>query len=142
MKIDIRVERILGAAQSGLPPAKEECAFLLSLPELSIEASLIRAVANATSRRRFGNEAIVLGQIGVEISACTGRCRFCGFGEGHTTFEPGMMPDEELLAGTSNFTASGELYALFLMTMHTFDFSRLLHIVRMVRERIPKETQI
>jgi len=114
----------------------------LAFPETSIEASLLRAVAGTTSRHRFRNEGIILGQIGVEISACPGKCKFCSFGEGHTAFEPSMMLDDDILASAANFTASEELYALFLMTMHTFDFHRLLHIVETVRARIPKKTQI
>jgi biotin synthase len=142
MKTDAKVERILDAAQNGSPPTKQDCAYLLSFPETSIEASVMRAVADGSSRQRFSNEGIVLGQIGVEISECPGKCKFCSFGEGHTAFEPSMMTDEDILASAANFTASGELYALFLMTMHKFDFTRLLHTVQLVRKSIPKETQI
>jgi biotin synthase len=142
MKTDAKVERILDAALNGKPPTKEDCEFLLTFSETSIEASMIRAVADAISRQRFGNEGIVLGQIGVEISPCPGKCKFCSFGEGHTTFESGMMSENDILASTANFTNSGELYALFLMTMHTFDFHRLLDIVTLVRRKIPQETQI
>ena len=35
------------------------------------------------------------------------------------------MSDAELLSKVDGFTATGELDALFLMTMHTFDFERL-----------------
>jgi len=52
------------------------------------------------------------------------------------------MSDEEILCSADSFTASGELFALFLMTMHTFDFERLTRIVRKTRERIPQGTQI
>lgn len=52
------------------------------------------------------------------------------------------MSDTDILQSADNFTASGELYALFLMTMHTFDFTRLTRTVRLVRDRIPRETQI
>lgn len=142
MKIDKNVQRILEAAQGGLAPSKDDCAILLSYPEASLEASLLRAVADASSRQRFSNEGIVLGQIGIEIAACPGGCKFCSFGEGHTAFEASTMTDDEILASAANFTASGELYALFLMTMHTFEFSRLLHVVRLARENIPSETQI
>lgn len=90
---------------------------------------MLRAVADALSRQRFDNEGIVLGQIGIEISACPGGCKFCSFGEDHTAFDSSTMPDEDVLASAHNFTASRELYALFLMTMHTFDFNRLLHVV-------------
>jgi len=142
MKADKKAISLLDMAQAGRAPSKEECVFLLQFPETSLEAALLRAVSNSITRQRFNNEGIVLAQIGVEIVPCPGMCKFCGFGEGHTTFEPSIMSDEDILRNADNFTASGELYALFLMTMHTFDFERLVHIVRTVRERISRETQI
>ncbi len=49
---------------------------------------------------------------------------------------PKPMADDEILASVENFTASGELYALFFMMMHMFDLQRLLYVVRMVRNHI------
>jgi biotin synthase len=142
MKIDQKVLSLLDAAQAGRAPAKDECVTLLQFPETSLESAFLRIIADSITRRRFSNEGIVLGQIGVEIAPCPGNCRFCSFGEGHTTFESSVMSDEDILHSADNFTGSGDLYALFLMTMHTFDFTRLLHIVQIVRQRIPRETQI
>ena len=142
MDIDPRVMAILNRAREGVAPNQEDCVALLDLPILSPEASLTRCVADLVARRRFGNEAIILGQIGVEISACPGRCKFCSFGEEHTDFEPSVMSDDDILACADGFTASGDLYALFLMTMHTFDFERLLGIVQRLGRRMPAATQI
>ncbi len=142
MRTDKKAVSLLDMAQIGRAPTKEECVFLLQFPEISIEAALLRAVADSITRRRFDNEGIVLGQIGIEIAPCPGKCKFCSFGEGHTTFESSVMSDEDILRSADNFTASGELYALFLMTMHTFDFERLVRVVGLVRQRIPRETQI
>jgi len=142
MKIDKKAASILDMAQAGRAPTKEECVFLLQFPETSLEAALLRAVSDSITRRRFNNEGVVLAQIGIEIARCPGGCKFCSFGEGHTAFEPSIMNNEDILRSADNFTASGDLYALFLMTMHTFDFERLVHIVRIVRERIPRETEI
>ena len=142
MRIDTDVKRIIEAAQDGSPPTKGDCTHLLGFPETTIEASTMRAVADAVSRQRFNNAGMLLGQIGIEIAPCPGKCKFCSFGEEHTDFESSMLSDDDILARGRNFTASGELYALFLMTMHAFDFSRLLHILGIVREAIPQETQI
>jgi biotin synthase len=142
MEVNKKVLDLLGQAQIGRAPTKEECVCLLQFPEVSLESALVRAVADVISRQRFGNEGIILGQIGVEIAACAGKCKFCAFGEGHTAFEPSVMSEEDILRSADNFTASAELYALFLMTMHTFDFERLIRIVQAVRTRILRETQI
>jgi len=97
MHLPHRLERVLDQALGGQGPGREDCVYLLSLPSESLEAGAAMAVADATSRRRFGNEAILLGQIGVETVPCPGNCRFCAFGEEHTEFEPARLPLEEIL---------------------------------------------
>ena len=101
MNVDKRLLGILDAAQSGIAPTRDEFVFLLQFPETSLEASLLRTVADASTRQRFDNGGIVLGQIGVEIAACPGKCKFCSFGEGHTAFEPSVMSDEDILRSAS-----------------------------------------
>jgi biotin synthase len=140
--MDKTIVRILEAAQEGVPPTQAQCAALLALPELSLEASAVRSVADALIRSRLGDAGIVLGQIGLEIDACPGRCAFCSFGDGHTAFTPSRMSEAEILQNAAAFTNSGELYALFLMTMHIFDFERLLRIIARLRDDIPPSTQI
>ncbi len=142
MKVDQKTLGILDRAQSGRAPGKEECIVLLQFAETSLEAALVRAVGDSITRQRFENQSFVLGQIGVEIGPCPGKCKFCSFGEGHTTFEASLMDEEDILRSADIFTASEELYALFLMTMHVFDFERLIRIVHMLKKRMPQETQI
>lgn len=142
MKVDPNVARILERALEGKAPSQKDSAHLLSFGETSFEASSLRAVADAIGRRRFGNDGIVLGQVGVEISPCPGLCKFCSFGKDHTAFEAHDMSDEELLQAVSGFTRGGDLYAIFLMAMHEFDFQRLLHRVELLRSCIPTSTQI
>ena len=142
MKIDQSILRILDRAQEGIAPSKADCAAMLDCSPISIETSVLRGVADTIARRRFGNEAIILGQIGIEIDACPGKCKFCSFGEGHTDFEPSIMSLDDILASANSFTASGDLYALFLMTMHAFGFERLVEVVRRIREQMPSKPQI
>jgi biotin synthase len=142
MKATAEALRILEEIQEGKPLTQAECAFLLHFPETSLEASLTRAVADASSRQRFGNTGFIMGQIGIEISSCPGRCGFCSFGEGHTLFAPRKMLLEEILQNSANFTESRELYALFLMTMHTFDFTYLIQTIQEVKGCTPEGTQI
>ncbi len=77
---------VLEAALDGKAPPKKDCVFLLKLPEASFEAELLRATANAISRKRLRDAGMLRGQIGVEIAPCPGKCKFCSFGEGHTKF--------------------------------------------------------
>ena len=142
MQTSPRLTRILDAALEGRGPNKDECTYLLELPADSLEASMISAVGDAASRRRFRNQAVILAQIGIETAPCPGACKFCVFGEGHTTFTQSELSLHEILERAAVFTAGGDLYALFLMTMHTFGFERLLGVVDAVRKAIPPATQI
>ena len=142
MKTANRLAAILDAAQEGRAPGREECAFLLELPATSLEAAHLRAAADAVTRRRFANTGLIFGQIGIEIAPCPGACKFCSFAAGHTAFGPSVMSDEDVLHSVAGFTASGELDALFLMTMHTCDFERLVRLVSLARRHITPQTEL
>ena len=79
MNIHQEAMRIVFQAQEGTAPTKEECAFLLDLPDASFEAGILKAAADAISRAKFADRGILLGQIGVEIAPCPGGCKFCSF---------------------------------------------------------------
>ena len=142
MKIASRCSDILAAALENQAPAKADCRYLLELPEDSLEIAVTRGVADTIARRRFGNAAILLGQIGIDVFPCPGRCAFCAFGEQHTAFTEHLLPIDDILRRAHAFADGGDLYALFLMSMHTFDFARLLAVVQAVRAEMPAHTQI
>lgn len=137
-----RLQNLLSNTSTGVAPSRDDCVYMLSFEESSIEANAIRAVADTVARKRFHNEAILLGQIGIETFACPANCRFCVFGEGHTKFPETRLSIEEIVERAESFCSGGDLYALFLMTMHEFEFDRLLNIVGHVRKAIPSHTQI
>ena len=137
-----KTRRILDAALDGHAPSKDDCIWLLDIPSTSLDAALLMATADAVSRRRFGNHAILLGQIGIDIAPCPGNCGFCVFGKDHAKMEPAQMPLDEVRRRAHSFADNGDLFALFLMTMHEFDLNRLLQTVSAVRKKIPAHTQI
>jgi len=140
--VPARLRGILASALRGAAPSRDECVYMLSFPEASLETGVIRAVGDATSRKRFNNEAILLGQIGIETFACPANCRFCVFGKAHTQFPETQLTVKEILERAQGFASGGDLYALFLMTMHEFELDRLLHVVEQVRRTIPSQTRI
>lgn len=142
MTVEPAVRPILDAAAAGIPPDRGACLALLGCPPTSPAAGLTRAVADAVSRARFGDTGMLLGQIGIETAPCPGGCGFCVFGAPHSILGEGRLTREELLARADAFTAGGDLYALFLMTMHEFDGERLLADIAAVRAAIPAATQI
>ena len=142
MTLDPQVQRILDQAGAGRAIAEADCAYLLAFSEISPEAAAMRAAAHNLTRSRFANAGMLLGQIGVEIAPCAGQCKFCSFSQEYTAFDESQMPDDEMLAQADAFTRGGELYALFLMAMHKFDFERLLQRVERVRKAVGERTQI
>ena len=64
---------------------------MLAFPFDSVEAGMIRAVASTVTRRRFTDEAILFGQIGVDMAPCDGGCHFCAFAKPHTTIQPSTL---------------------------------------------------
>jgi biotin synthase len=142
MAIEPTLQRILDRALEGKAPAREDCVRLLEFPEGSLEAGILKAFANSISRNRFKNHGVLLGQIGIETSACPGDCKFCAFAASHTRLPGSRLSPEEILAKARDFTRDGDLYALFLMTMHEFDMRRLLAVVALLKKEIPPQTQI
>ncbi len=137
-----KLQNLLSRTMAGSAPTRDDCVYMLSFEDTSVEAGVIRAVANTVSRKRFNNEAIILGQMGIETFACPANCRFCVFGEGHTKFPDTEMSIEEIIERAETFCSGKDLYALFLMTMHEFEIDRLLDIVKNVRKAIDSRTKI
>lgn len=142
MKADKKFLDLIEKIQSGYQITRQECAFLLQFSETSLESAITRGVADTLSRAKFDNTGLVFGQIGFEVSPCPGKCKFCSISEEYTSFEKSLMSDEEILSAADNFTASGDLFALALMAMHDFNLERVLHVVQLVRSKIPAQTQI
>jgi biotin synthase len=129
-------------ALEGCAPSKEECVYLLELAEDSVEAAVTKAVADVVARRRFRNTGILLGQIGIETAPCPGNCGFCVFGKDHTSLPSSRLSLDEVRQRAHAFAGGGDLFALFLMTMHEFDADWLLEAITTVRKELPSQTQI
>ena len=143
MKVmDMQFQEILEKAENGQPLSRKDCGYLLRLDEKSFEAGLLRATAASIIRKKNENSAIILGQIGIDIKPCPGGCRFCTFGEKHTHFHRVQMSEEELAKEIEAFCHYGDLYGLYLMTMHDYDMDYFLKCVELARKIAPSATQI
>lgn len=138
---DKRTESILRNALDGTPINQQDAEHLLSLPEDSTAAALLRSVGNYMARKRFSNTAFLLGQIGVDMAPCDGGCAFCAFAKPHTTIQPSTLSTEEVIARCEGF-ARGGAQGVFIMTMHRFGFDWFLNLCASVRKAIPAELQI
>ena len=99
MRVNTDFLHLINRIEEGHLYTKQECEFLLSFPETSLEAAITRGVADRLSRETFGNKGLIFGQIGVEVAPCAGRCRFCSFSDEFTTFAPHSLSDEEFIEG-------------------------------------------
>lgn len=137
-----RLKGIIDRAYDNKPPTRDEVRFMLEFDERSMEAKLIRAAADDIIRRNSDNSAIILGQIGVEVSKCPGGCKFCNFGDDHTLIEPAMIEEAELKSKIHDFVKGGDLYGLYLMCMHEYNIDNLLKAVEISKKEAPDTTQI
>ncbi len=137
MNISEQLQGILQRALERKAPNRDEMVRLLQYPEQSLEAGILRAVANRITRERTGNHAILSGQIGYSTAPCSGDCTFCVFGAGHSTFPEVEMSVEEVVEHAKAMTEGGMLTNLWLMAMHEFDFNRFLEMLAAVKAAIP-----
>ncbi|MGI6361458.1 MAG: radical SAM protein [Bacillota bacterium] len=142
MKIDEKVIKILDKAHGGQSPGREDCASLLAFDENSPEAYAMRSAASYIIRSRNDNSAIILGQIGLEMTPCPGKCSFCAFGEDHTTFKKERISEESFISKLGDFCRHDDLYGLYLMCMHEYDLDFLLEKIRLTKKLITGSTQI
>lgn len=142
MKITSQLEKILEKAWCGIPIDRQDCRYLLTIDEKGFESGLLRAAAASIVREKNDNSAIILGQIGVDVTPCPGGCKFCTFGEGHTNFESSHLSEAELEEKIADFCKYDDLYGLYLMTMHTYDLDRYLKTIEKAKKLIPMTTQL
>ncbi len=142
MRLEHELERILEKAWCGIPLNRKDCAYLLVLDEKSHESAILRASATSIIRSKNEGSAIILGQVGVDVTACPGGCKFCTFGDGHSNIKMNHLTLEELEEKIADFCRYDDLYGLYLMTMHEYDLERFLNIVEHAKLLTPKTTQI
>jgi len=135
------IKHILKDAENGRPITREEAKALLSLPENSLDASLLRATANVVSRRRFWNRALLLGQIGIDSAPCEGDCAFCFFAKSHMHRTPCVLSLEEIVGRCQRFAAGGA-QGVFLVSMHRFGFDWFCDLVAALRRSVPADMKI
>ena len=141
MRLPERVARILQKATDGEAPNEADSAYMLAFSFDSIDAGVIRAVANAATRRRFAGEAMLLGQIGVDMAPCDGGCHFCAFAKPHTTIQPSTLSTEEAIERAKAF-AHGGVAGIFIMTIHRFGFDWFADLVAAMRKATPPEVAL
>ncbi len=136
------IQRIFDKALSLIPLNSEELLALLALNPHGYEASLLRSIAHSISRDRFGEQAMLLCQTGVESFPCTGECAFCNFSKHVYAEQPYRMSLEKLNAINQGILKEQGVYSHFLLFMHTFSFEYVLQTVEASKKILGNSTDI
>jgi len=142
VKFESRFESIMSNVFGGHGPNKEECVYLLEFDPHSMESIHMMSIANDICRKRTYNSGVIYAQIGIDVTPCRANCQFCSFARDHFTLEPRRMELNEITTHIRALSEAGDLYGVFLMTMHTFDMDYLLEAVTVTRAVLPPESQL
>ncbi len=142
LTVDLKLLDILDKAGHRQPLTLDECKYLLSQPADSYASALIRGAADALIREKTGNAGIVIGQVGVDVHPCNAGCKFCSFGDGHTSIPVIKLQKEAMQAAIDGFRRHDDLYGIYLMTMADTAPDFLLDMVAYARAKTPATTQI
>lgn len=136
------IKAIVGKALDGGRITKPELIELLEVEDNSADAFFIRAAGGYLMRQRTDNAAVIFAQIGLEMHPCEANCKFCSFAQDYTGMQAMRLDDEAIVAATHDFTDSGDLYGLWLMTMASYDLEKYLDAVRLVKANLGGPTNI
>ena len=137
MKFEPRFESIINNVFDGRGPDKEECVDLLGFDPHSLESTYMMSIANDICRRKMGNAGIMYAQIGIDVAPCSANCKFCAFAQEHFALQQKRMNMQEISECVHAFADAGDLFGVFLMTIHTFDMDYLLEAVKVTRAALP-----
>ena len=136
MRIDPKIESILDRALSGEEICREEAMELMKADESSHDMYALMSVANALTRRQFGDRGEVYAQVGINLWPCPKSCAFCSFGEKWNMIKsPAEFGLEEVVLRAKAFEDAGA-NAIFLMTTADYPLDRYLEIAKAVRKAI------
>ena len=136
------IKRIISKAMDGSRISKNELVDLLKCDDVSEEAFAIRAAGGYLMRQRTQNAGVIFGQIGIEMHPCEANCSFCSFASDFTQLTATRLDDRAIVESTRNFTGSGDLYGLWLMTMATYDLEAYLDAVKLVKANLGGPTNV
>ena len=146
MAIDAAVQRILDASLAGEGFSESELAYLFKVKPGSAEHEAMkeaRLVLKERSRQARGGLGTMFAQIGVDAQPCPGNCFHCSYAARFNTRTPDrwFLADEEVVDYAEDFVRRGANVITPMITA-AYDFSHLLELIAMIRERIGEDMPI
>ncbi len=109
---------------------------LLKISNQSDDFYRLISIANALSRKEYGNKGYIFAQIGLNAEPCSGGCRFCSLAKDNFSVEYPyrLTVDEAVKAGLD--ICSRDISDLFLMTTADYPFEHLINIGAKLRKSV------
>ena len=140
--MDERFQSILDAGLGRKRLNQQDCEYLLSFPEDSLEAEGLIQKVDGFVRDRCDNRGEIGAQIGIIVGPCYADCAFCNFASSTTDVEDYTMKSDELTRYLKGIASTGIVSSVSLMTIHNFDFDELLDSVQIARSVLPESIEL
>ncbi len=140
--MDERFQTIVDRGLDGRRISEEDCEYILSFPEVSVESDHLIDRVDRFVRGRCDNTGEVGVQIGVIVGPCYVDCGFCNFAYSTTDVEDFTMGEKELTGYLESVTADGLVSSVSLMTIHGVDMDDYLRLIETARSVLPEDVII
>ncbi len=135
-KIDIKTAEILKKGSDGSSIERDEALYLMSLPLGSKETYALMEAADYLSRETFQNKGERHFHIGLNVAPCPLNCSFCSLTVKAGIFKESIDFSDDQILEWARYGESRKADSLNLMTTGNFPMERLLHVGRMLRDKV------
>ena len=135
-RIDIKTGEILKKGSSGSGIDRDEAIYLMALPLGSKETYALMEAADYLSRETFQNKGERHFHIGLNVAPCPLNCSFCSLTVKAGIFKESIDFSDDQILEWARYGESRKADSLNLMTTGNFPMERLLHVGRMLRDKV------
>lgn len=135
-RIDIKTGEILKKGSSGSGIDRDEALYLMALPLGSKETYALMEAADYLSRETFQNKGERHFHIGLNVAPCPLNCSFCSLTVKAGIFKDSIDFSDDQILEWARYGESRKADSLNLMTTGNFPMERLLHVGRMLRDKV------
>lgn len=135
-RIDVKTGEILKKGSSGSGIDRDEAIYLMALPLGSKETYALMEAADYLSRETFQNKGERHFHIGLNVAPCPLNCSFCSLTVKAGIFKDSIDFSDDQILEWARYGESRKADSLNLMTTGNFPMERLLHVGRMLRDKV------
>ena len=129
-------------ALNGIALTKEKIMELLEIPLNSEEDEELREAAYEVAMKKNEGKAYIWSAVGADYAPCLMNCKFCSFGSNWGIVKKSVYYDEnEIIEKARYFVENGAKY-IVLRTTEFYSVSKLLEVVKVIREQIKGDYEV